>query len=77
MGSGKKLSDKNGKAYAYLKYSGLAFQLAAVVFLGLWAGTKLDEYFASEQPYFTIFLVLGLFTAYMYKLYIDLIKKKE
>ncbi|MFZ1749973.1 MAG: AtpZ/AtpI family protein [Saprospiraceae bacterium] len=60
------------KVNSYLKYSGLAFQLAAVVFIGIFAGKWLDKTLNMSKPIFTMSLVLILFSGYMYKLYIEL-----
>jgi hypothetical protein len=61
--------------YAYLKYSGLAFQMAGVVVISLLAGKWLDKKLAFEKPIMTILLVLIFFSAFMYKLYRELNKK--
>ena len=74
----KKSNTDNGKikksTSSYMQYSGLAFQMAAMVFLGIYGGQWLDEYFALEKPFITIFLTLVLFIGFMVKLYNDLIK---
>jgi F0F1-type ATP synthase assembly protein I len=46
----------------YLKYSGMAFQLAIVLVVGAFLGTRLDSYFQTTRPYFAaILVVLALF----------------
>ena len=46
---------KSSQAYnAYLKYSGLAFQMMAVMGLSLWAGMYLDKYLNLRFPAFTV-----------------------
>jgi F0F1-type ATP synthase assembly protein I len=67
--------DESKTISAYLKYSGLAFQLAIMVALGLFLGNALDKYFDLMTPVFTIGLILIFFSAYMYKLYQELTKK--
>lgn len=52
----------------YLKYSGLAFQLAATIGIGALIGYKLDERMGNEKQYFTalfviIFAIAGLYIA--------------
>lgn len=42
----------------YLKYSGLAFQMIAVILVGLWAGQKIDQWAQTRAPVFTIAGVL-------------------
>jgi ATP synthase protein I len=59
---------------AYLKYSGLAFQLAAVVCIGLFAGRWIDTKMQMDKPIFTMLLVMLFFALFLYKLYDDLKK---
>ncbi len=65
---------KNQKFNAYLKYSGVAFQMAGVVLLGLIVGQWLDKIFSMSKPVFTMFLILLFFGGFMYKLYRELNK---
>ncbi|WP_241739009.1 AtpZ/AtpI family protein [Pontibacter beigongshangensis] len=45
----------------YMKYSGMAFQMIGTLLVAAFAGIKLDEYFATENPWFTIgFLLAGV-----------------
>ena len=58
----KKLS----KGTKVLKYSGMTFQIAAYIGVGVFIGKKIDEKLGLEDPYLTalfaiIFLVTGLF----------------
>jgi len=47
-----------------MKYTSMAFQMAVIIFLFVFAGMKLDEYFESPQPYLTAGLaLLGVFLA--------------
>lgn len=57
-----------------MKYTGLGFQMAGVFLFGIFGGQWLDGHFETEKPYFTIGLILFLFTGYLYKLYLDLAK---
>lgn len=41
-----------------LKYSGMAFQLAIILAVGMFLGQKLDAYFATEKPYLTALCTL-------------------
>jgi hypothetical protein len=61
---------------AYLKYSGLAFQLAAVVLAGIFLGRWLDRKFMLEKPLFTMLLVIIFFSGFMFKLYKELTENK-
>ena len=59
----QKLSTPNKKrsksdANAVLKYSGMAFQMAIIIGLGVWAGMKLDEHFGNETAYLTALCAL-------------------
>ena len=63
------------KTRAYLKYSGLVFQLVGVVVAGLLIGKWLDGLLHLEKPYITMLLILVFFSGYMYKLYIELSRK--
>ncbi len=48
----------------YAKYSGIAFQMIAVIGLTVWGGIKLDKLAGFEKPVFTIILsLLGVFAA--------------
>lgn len=40
------------------KYSGLGFQMLAIIGIGAFAGIKLDGYFRTRTPWFTIGLML-------------------
>ena len=60
---------------SYLRYSGLGFQLAATIGLGVFIGVELDKWAKTSQPWFTIgssilFLVVGFYASFK-----DLLKK--
>lgn len=57
-----------------MKYTGLGFQMAGVFLFGIFGGQWLDSHFETDKPYYTISLILVLFTGYLYKLYLDLAK---
>ncbi|MBA4304360.1 MAG: hypothetical protein C0424_09070 [Sphingobacteriaceae bacterium] len=58
----------------YLRYSGLAFQLVALILAGAWLGDWLDGRMQTEHPYWTAaFSLLGVLAG-MYQLYRDLTK---
>lgn len=48
---------------SYIKYSGLAFQMIAVMGLAVWGGMKLDDAVGNKFPAFMIILSLLAFTA--------------
>ncbi len=46
------------------KYSGIAFQMIAIILITTWGGTKLDKLTGNDTPVFTIILsLLGVFAA--------------
>lgn len=48
----------------FVKYSGLAFQMIGIILLFTWGGIKLDKYFETEFPVFTVvFVILSIFVA--------------
>ena len=48
--------DINKSLKSYAKYSGIAFQMAAIIFLGTWGGYKLDSYFGFSNHVLTLIL---------------------
>ena len=68
---------KEGKAYLWLKYSGIAFQLAIIILAAVWGGGKLDKHFSNDVPFITILLIIIFFSGFLYKLYLDLIKQPK
>jgi F0F1-type ATP synthase assembly protein I len=49
---------------ALAKYSGLAFQMLAIIGGSAWLGTWLDGRFQTKNPWFTIgLMLLGVFAA--------------
>ncbi|MCF6364782.1 MAG: AtpZ/AtpI family protein [Bacteroidales bacterium] len=52
----------------YAKYSGIAFQMAAIIIIGTFGGYKLDQYFGFEKHILTLILsllsvILAIYTA--------------
>jgi uncharacterized membrane protein len=46
----------------YAKYSGIAFQMIAIILFFVWGGKKLDQkYNDGEQLFIIIFAILGVF----------------
>ena len=58
------------------KYSGLAFQIGFIILIGAWIGKKLDGYFGTSQPVFTLMCSLGSVFAALYISLKDFIVKK-
>ncbi len=70
----KESNKRKAASVNYAKYSGMAFQMGATVFLGAFIGKKIDEHFATEKPYFTILLAIVGISASLYLILKDLIK---
>ena len=60
----------------YLKYSGLAFQMIAIMGLAAWGGRKLDAHFQNQTPWWTLGLLLLAVFASMYSVIVSLTRKK-
>lgn len=67
-------SNKSKHPNAYLKYSGMVFQLLVLLFLAAYAGQKIDERLGNETAYVTALLVLVAVIAYLIKIYFELSK---
>ena len=60
----------------YAKYSGIAFQMTAIILLGVFGGKKLDNWLEFKKPVFTAVLsALAVILAIYYAIK-DLIKIK-
>lgn len=67
---------KNSASY-YLQYTGLAFQMAALLFIAIYLGQKVDQWLELQKPYATgLFTILSL-TGFMYKIYMDVMNKSK
>jgi ATP synthase protein I len=59
----------------YLKYSGLGFQMIAVLVLAAWGGMTLDDKVGNKNPWWTIgLMLLGVITS-MYMIIKSVTKK--
>jgi len=59
---------------AFAKYSGIAFQMLAIIGLSAWLGVWLDKHFATQTPWFTIGLMLFGVLAALYQVIRSLTK---
>ncbi|HOU00992.1 MAG TPA: AtpZ/AtpI family protein [Bacteroidales bacterium] len=60
----KPTNPENKGLSSYAKYSGIAFQMIAIIVITAWGGIKLDELAGNRNPVFTIILsLLGVFAA--------------
>ena len=58
----------------YVEYSGIAFQMVAIILAFVWAGKKIDEkFFNGESVFIIVFSLLGVLIA-MYFVIKDFIK---
>ena len=70
----KSESDKKRTNNSFVKYSGMAIQMGLTVLIGAFIGQKIDEYYGTDKPYFTILLALLAISASLYLTLKDLIK---
>ena len=59
------------------RYSAMGFQMGATIFLGTWGGIKLDEYFDTSFPIFTLALACISVFAAIYFVIKDFLPKKK
>ncbi len=71
------MTAKPSQSNQYLKYSGMALQLFALLGIAAWLGQKLDKSLHTADPYFTILLILLFTGGFFYKLVKDLNQKDE
>lgn len=65
----------SSRARSYMKYSGMAFQMGAIILVGVWVGKKLDERFSTSTPWFTVGMALFSVFAALYIVLKDFLKK--
>lgn len=56
--TGSNNQQKQSQLNSYLKYSGLAFQMMAVIGLAVWGGMKIDAWLNMKFPVFLVTLTL-------------------
>ncbi|HLN20844.1 MAG TPA: AtpZ/AtpI family protein [Bacteroidales bacterium] len=72
----KDLKKRPGKGLNdWAKYSGMAFQMFAIIFITTWGGIKLDKITGNNKPVFTIILSLLGVVAAIYNVLKDFIRK--
>ncbi len=62
---------------SYARYSGLAFQMIAIILVGVFGGMKLDEVVKWEFPVFTLVFTLLAVVMSMYYAVKDFIRFKD
>ena len=73
----KSLKKKPKQPNKYVKFSGMAFQMGAIIALGCWGGLKLDEKFQNDSQLFTIVLSLLSIFVSMYLVIRDVINMQK
>lgn len=61
----------------FLRFSNLTIQMGAIIGLSAWGGVKLDAYYQTKKPYFTIVLSLLGVAAGLYTVLKDVIKRTD
>lgn len=74
MARTKKNNKKKKYLNNYAKYSSIAFQMLAIILLGVWGGIKLDEWIKFEFPVFTVVLSMVSVVLAIYYVVKDLLK---
>jgi len=59
----------------YARYSNLAFQMFAIIGVGIFAGVKLDQWLKFEFPVFTVLFSILSVSAAIYSAIKDLLRK--
>jgi hypothetical protein len=67
---------KNNEIKNYAKYSGIAFQMAGIIALGVFGGIELDKFTNLKFPIFTFILTIVSVVLSIYIAIKDFIKKK-
>ncbi len=60
---------------SYARYTGLAFEMFAIIGLGIFGGVKLDQWLGLKFPVFTVLLSIISVAAAIYTAVKDLLKK--
>ncbi|MBI3136544.1 MAG: AtpZ/AtpI family protein [Bacteroidetes bacterium] len=58
MAGAKPDKSKKSGVNPFLRFTGIAFQMGALIALGAWGGTELDAWAGNEKPIYTIILCL-------------------
>ncbi len=72
MDTNPKPKKKSPSSNKFMKFSGIAFQLAFLLFLAIWAGGKVDVMMENKTAYMTALFVVLAFGGFMYNLVRDL-----
>ncbi|MBP7272757.1 MAG: AtpZ/AtpI family protein [Saprospiraceae bacterium] len=58
-----------------MQYAGLAFQMGITILIGTFIGKKLDVYFQTPKPYYTLAGALLFTLIALYQVFRDLMRK--
>ena len=62
-------SDKEAKNNSYMRYSGMAFELVALLLVAVFLGGKLDNWLELEKSYMTMTFLIIFLVAYFFRIY--------
>jgi F0F1-type ATP synthase assembly protein I len=71
----KPVREKRPPLESYARYSGLAFEMFAIIGLGIFGGVKLDQWIETGFPVFTVLLAIISVAAAIYTAVKDLLRK--
>jgi len=71
----KPVKKKRAPLESYARYSGLAFEMFAIIGLGIFGGVKLDQWIETGFPVFTVLLAIISVAAAIYTAVKDLLRK--
>ena len=70
----KPVKEKRPPLESYARYSGLAFEMFAIIGLGIFGGVKLDQWIDTGFPVFTVLLAILSVAAAIYTAVKDLLR---
>jgi len=68
--------EEQNQFQGYARYSGIAFQMFAIIAIGVFAGVKLDQWLTWKFPFFTVIFSLLFVSLAIFLASRDLINKK-
>jgi F0F1-type ATP synthase assembly protein I len=73
----QKSNHKKKVLEGYARYTSIAFQMIAIILLGVFGGIKLDEWLTWKFPVFTVVFSIVAVMLSIYSVVSDLLKKKK
>ncbi len=68
---------RNDQANSYMRYTGMAFQMGATIFVGILLGQFLDRKMQTSRPYFTMLFAIVFTGAAVYLAIKDFLKNDQ